>query len=114
MFKTMSVLFWLLLASVSAYSQAVNGTLVGTVTDSQGAAVSGAKVTITNPATGTNRGSATDGGGGFVFALLPVGVYNLNVEQTGFRKFQRNNIRLQTNENIQADATLDLGSVRRR
>ena len=73
--------------------------------------MTGAKVTITNPATGASRASATDGGGGYVFALLPVGVYNLGVEQTGFRKFQRNNIRLQTNENIQADATLDLGSV---
>lgn len=110
--KLIPIFFSVVASTLMLFGQARDtASVVGTVTDSQGAAVSGAKVTITNPATGANRTSATDAGGGYVFSLLPIGVYSLTVEHTGFRKFQRNNIRLQTNENIQADATLDLGSV---
>src|SRR4030095_12219764 len=43
--------------------------------------------------------------------LLPVGVYSLTVEQTGFRKYERPNIRLQANENVQADAAMQVGNV---
>ncbi len=83
----------------------------GTVTDSQAAVVPGAKVTVTNLATGAARTANSDQSGGYVFALLPVGSYSLSVEQTGFRKYQRVRLQLQANENIQVDATLDVGSV---
>jgi hypothetical protein len=96
----------------SLFSQARDtASLVGTVTDGQGAVVPGAKVSVVNEATGATRTVTSDASGGYVFPLLPVGVYNLTVEQTGFRKYQRVKIQLQANENIQANATLDVGSV---
>lgn len=66
--------------------------------------MTGAHVTITNMATGLTRAANTDASGAFVFSLLPVGNYSLAVEQAGIRKFERN-------ENIQADASMQIGNV---
>ena len=85
--------------------------MFGTVTDSQGAVVPGARITINNAATGVSRSVVTDSSGAYVFSLLPVGSYQLTVELTGFRKYERRNILLQANENIRVDAALDVGNV---
>ncbi|MEZ5399385.1 MAG: carboxypeptidase regulatory-like domain-containing protein [Bryobacteraceae bacterium] len=85
--------------------------LSGTVSDSQGAVIPGAKVTVVNMQTGVSRTVSSGQDGGYVFSLMPVGVYDLTVEQSGFRKYQRVKIELRANENIQADAVLDIGSV---
>jgi hypothetical protein len=85
--------------------------LFGTVNDPQAAVVPGARVTVTNTATGLSRTTVTDTSGGFVFPLLPVGTYNLSVEQAGFRKYDRRGILLQANENVRVDAPLDVGNV---
>src|SRR5262245_51628079 len=95
-----------------AFSQARDtASLFGTITDAQAALVPGARVTITNPATGLTRTVVTDSNGGYVFPLLPVGSYSLSVEQTGFRKYERRNILLQANENVGVDVALDVGNV---
>src|SRR5688572_26755381 len=85
--------------------------LFGTITDAQSAVIPGASVNITNIATGQTRTSLTDDSGGYVFSLLPVGSYNLTVEQPGFKKNERRNILLQANENIRLDVALDIGNV---
>jgi hypothetical protein len=85
--------------------------LFGTVSDPQGAVVSSAKVSITNASTGLSRSSVSDASGGFVFTLLPVGEYNLTVEQPGFHKYERRNVLLQANENIRVDVGLEVGNV---
>jgi hypothetical protein len=87
--------------------------LFGTVTDSQGAVVPGARITINNAATGVSRSVVTDSSGAYVFSLMPVGSYQLTIELAGFRKYERRNILLQANENIRVDAALDIGSRRR-
>ncbi len=95
-----------------AFSQARDtASLFGAIADAQGAVIPGARVTITNTATGLSRSAATDSSGGFVFPLLPVGSYNLSVEHTGFRKYERRNILLQANENVNVAAALELGNV---
>ena len=85
--------------------------LSGTVTDTQSAVVPGARVTAINRATGLTRSVTTDSAGAFTLPLLPVGSYTLTVEQAGFRKYERPSILLQANENIQADAIMQVGSV---
>src|SRR4051812_19933615 len=85
--------------------------LFGTVTDAQGAVVPGARVTATNRATGLVRTVTSDAAGAFTLPLLPVGSYTLTVEQAGFRKYERPNVLLQANENVQADATMQVGNV---
>src|SRR5438270_2200486 len=96
----------------AAFTQARDtASLFGTITDSQAAVVPGARVTITNAATGLSRNTATDSNGGFVFPLLPVGSYNLSAEQTGFRRYERRNLLLQSNENVGVDVALEVGNV---
>src|SRR6185436_4306077 len=97
-----------LLCTGLLYGQARDtASLSGTVTDAQAAMVPGAQVTITNVATGQTRRANADSNGNFSFSLLQVGSYNLTVEQTGFRKYERTGILLQANENIRVDAALE-------
>src|SRR5690349_5205467 len=85
--------------------------LFGAISDPHGSVVASAKVTITNTSTGLSRSAVTDGSGGFVFSLLPVGSYTLTAEQSGFRKYERQNILLQANENIRVDVNLEVGNI---
>ena len=66
------LLFTLLLLTTTLLAQVQNGQIRGTVTDPQGAAVTGAKVTVSNPATGTSKTvTTTDTGLFFVPELAP-------------------------------------------
>lgn len=104
--------FFLGCISSVAFSQVRDtGSIFGTITDSQGAMIPGVTVTITSTGTGLNRAIESDSSGGFVFPLLPVGTYSLSVEHSGFRKYERRGILLQTNENVRVDVSLTLGNV---
>lgn len=105
----LSVLFTLVVRAPAQVRDTAS--IFGTVTDAQGAVVPTAKVSIANPATGLTRSATTDTSGGFVFSLLPVGTYSLIVEQSGFHKYERQNILLRTNENIRVDVGLEVGNV---
>ena len=75
-----------LLFSVSLFSQAVNGTIVGNVTDTTGAIVTNAKVTITEQATNVSHSANTNESGNFTFADVPPGNYSVGVIMTGFKR----------------------------
>jgi hypothetical protein len=95
-----------------AYGQVRDtASLFGTITDAQGAVVPGARVAVSNQATGLSRTATSDATGGFVFPLLPVGSYTLTVEQPGFRKYERTNVLIQANENVQSDVALQVGNL---
>jgi hypothetical protein len=111
MHKTMCVLLCLFLASVSAYSQAVNGTLVGTVTDSSGAMVASAKVTLIATQTGISQQGVTNASGNYSFPNLQPGVYKVEVEVAGFRKSIRDGIDVLVNSTARADFELQPGQV---
>jgi hypothetical protein len=81
-----------LLLSVLSVSQVLKGSISGTVTDPQGAVVSGASVKATNAATGITLTSTTDNSGSFHFNLIPVGDYKLEIGATGFKTALQNNI----------------------
>ena len=80
----------LLLSVVCLWAQALTGAITGTVKDSTGAVVAGATVTVTNPATNTQRTSASNTTGLFNLTALPPGVYNMKVEKAGFSAQVRN------------------------
>ena len=94
-----------------AYSQAINATLVGTVTDSSGAAVPNAKVTITEVNTGIGRTADTNTSGNYTFANLPPGVYTVAVEQAGFRRAARTGVDVAVNTTVRIDLTLQPGEI---
>src|SRR5580658_7332148 len=86
-----------LLSTVSMFGQAVNSTVLGTVSDSTGAVVVGAKVTLTEADTNVSRTGQTNESGNFVFPDLPPGNYFATVEMKGFKKEERRNIALLVN-----------------
>ncbi|MBK5291029.1 MAG: TonB-dependent receptor [Acidobacteriia bacterium] len=93
------------------HAQNVTGAISGIVHDPSGAVVPGVKVTATNAGTSAKFQTSSDGTGAYTIRTLPVGVYDLTAEQSGFKKFETKGIRLQVNEVARMDVTLSVGSV---
>ena len=70
---------------VSAQSQAFTATISGTVTDTSGGVISGAKITLVSAERGISRTFTTNDSGGYSFTLLPPADYVMKVEQSGFQ-----------------------------
>jgi len=79
-----SVVLGLLLFSSGAFGQGTTGHIAGTVSDPNGAVVTGAVVKATNIATNYNRETTTDGDGIYGFQLLPPGRYRVEISASGF------------------------------
>ena len=77
--------FAVLALTFSAFAQVQNGQFTGTVTDQTGAAIANAKVTVTNPATDLNASATTNSSGNYTVKELPLGIYKLTVEASGFK-----------------------------
>lgn len=98
------------IGSLHAYAQNTNGTILGSVKDPTGAAISGARVVATNSGTqSTTRGTST-ADGSFSLRVAP-GVYALAVEAGGFKTYNVAGIRVQVNEDSRADVTLAVGQT---
>src|SRR5215469_2831671 len=100
-----------LLSSSSAFAQVTTASVIGTVTDRQGAAVADAQATITNTDTNLTRGTTTNSQGEYRFDLLPVGHYTLNVTRSGFKKFTQKDVVLTLNQTATLNVALEVGSV---
>lgn len=94
-----------------AQSEIGGATLNGTVTDPSGAAVPNAKITISNNATGVSRSTATNDAGLYSFARIPVGTYDMTVEQAGFKSERRTGIALTVGAVATIDLTLSVGAT---
>ncbi|HEY3628348.1 MAG TPA: carboxypeptidase-like regulatory domain-containing protein, partial [Terracidiphilus sp.] len=87
------------------------GTILGTVTDSSGAIVANAKVTVTNTSTNTDFRTETSSAGDFNAPSLNPGPYKVTVEAAGFQKFVTTGIVLTVNQRQRVDAALKPGAV---
>lgn len=96
--------------SPMAYGQAT-GSFSGTVVDKSGSAISGATVTITSQGTGVSRDAKTDDAGHYLVPLLPVSIYTLKVEFSGFQTVETKDVRLQVDESRELNFTLSPSSV---
>src|SRR6476660_8150985 len=76
----------------SAVAQITSGTITGVVTDTSGAVVAGANVTITSTQTGGVRTSTTSAEGSFSFPELSPGIYNITVTKQGFKKVEQKGV----------------------
>jgi len=92
-------------------AQAVNATLVGTISDSTGAVLPAAKVAITETKTGISRSADSNQSGNYVFANLPPGVYDVAVEHAGFKKALRSAVDVVVNSTVRVDLTMQPGAV---
>jgi hypothetical protein len=107
-FGLFSLLMWM---SRAALGQAVNGTLLGTVTDTTNATVANAKVTLKETSRNSTHESMTNGSGNYTFPDLPPGAYNITVESTGFKKAMQQNVQVLSNSSVRVDMTLQPGNV---
>src|SRR5215813_4891712 len=98
-------------ASRGVFAQDVTATISGFVTDSAGAAVSGANVTVVNFATGEQRKTTTDESGQYTVPGLAIGTYTVFIEATGFKKYVQENIVLHVNDKTPINAALEAGNV---
>ncbi|MBL8292294.1 MAG: TonB-dependent receptor [Bryobacterales bacterium] len=103
--------FLLLLASSNLWAQQSTGSMAGTVTDPNGAAVPDAKVVALHVPTGQQFTSNTTYAGLYVFGSLPVGPYTVSVEKTGFKKLSRSGIEIRIAQRQELALTLELGDV---
>ncbi|HYY96865.1 MAG TPA: carboxypeptidase-like regulatory domain-containing protein, partial [Pyrinomonadaceae bacterium] len=96
----------------NVYAQQITGDLVGTVTDSNGAAVAGATVTITNSDTKlVARTVTTNDAGEYSAPLLPVAYYDITVEARNFKKHVDERVKINVNEHHTTNVTLEVGNV---
>ena len=91
-------------------AQVLFGSIVGTVTDSSGAAVPQAAVKVTNQETNETREVETNDAGGYVLSTLPAGTYNVAISKTGFRAFTAQRTPLTLNTVVRVDAVLQVGT----
>jgi hypothetical protein len=91
--------------------QSTYGSITGLVTDSTGAAVADAKVTLTNTGTQETRTQNTGSDGLYSFVNLIPGNYRVDVEKSGFKHFTRQNASVDVNQSARIDATLTVGQV---
>ena len=89
------------------YGQATS-TISGTVTDKSGAVVPDAAITITNQGTNQVRKVVADETGKYTVTFLPVGIYSVSAEKTGFATSVRKDIELQANSTVQSDLQLEI------
>lgn len=89
----------------------VTASISGTVKDTTGAAVVGAKVTATNTETSIASTQPTNGQGFYSFQSLPLGHYDIEVQQTGFKLYRQTGLVLDVNAALVVDVTLQVGQV---
>jgi outer membrane receptor protein involved in Fe transport len=107
---TLVVLLALLLVwSLVGAAQTSRGSLTGTITDSTGAVVSNAKVTITNKATGVSRSTTSNDAGIYRFDAIDLGDYRLTVEAPSFSKATVETVSISAARTTSVDASLQAG-----
>jgi hypothetical protein len=108
--RVVLISFAVAMCSVCVFAQSTGGRIVGHVTDPTGANIPGATITLTENATGAVHTSQTNGSGEYSVLQLPVGVYDVVVEHSGFKQNVRKGVRLELNQVLTVDAVLSVGS----
>jgi len=101
----------LLLFATGASAQSTLDTILGTVTDSSGAVIVGATVTITNTDEGTARTSTTDANGNYEAVNAKPGRYTVEVSKPGFKTESVHDLQIEARQTLRVDVTLQIGQA---
>lgn len=99
------------LSAPNSSAQTFRGTILGTVTDTSGAAILNAKVTVRNVDTGVERSTDTTADGGYLIPELPIGTYTVTIELSGFQKAVTTGVKVDVASERRIDATLKPGQI---
>ena len=94
-----------------ASAQAVYGSILGTVTDAQGAVVPGAKITATNTGQGTTETTTSNESGNYTVNHLIAGTYSVKFEATGFKSSETKDVSVLVDAGARVDGRLEVGQV---
>lgn len=102
---------FLCFASMAAWAQTATGTIEGRVIDPTGSIIPDAKVIILNQATNIRQELPTGSAGNFVQPFLQPGEYTVSVEKTGFRKYAQTGVRVNVQQTVSLEITLQIGDA---
>lgn len=92
-------------------AQIYYGSITGTVSDSSGAVVSGATITVKNVGTGATYTATSSDLGAYTVSQLPIGTYEVRVKQAGFKEYVSTSVEVHTSTNAEVNAKLELGAA---
>ncbi len=104
----------LLFAGQSYAQVAGTASLQGTITDSTGAVIPNAAITLTNTATQIKRSATSDGSGLYNFPNVAIGTYSLSVTEAGFQSYTQTNIVLEVGSSIAVNVKMTVGEASQR
>jgi Carboxypeptidase regulatory-like domain len=107
----LSLLMALICMAPLGGAQSTGGRIRGTVTDASGGAVTGANLVLINEATNVGRETVSGSNGEYIFLEVPVGTYDVEVAQQGFKKYSRKGIVVNLNEVVSLDLPLQVGGA---
>ena len=109
--KRLSLLFGaILFVSLAGWAQDT-ATIVGAVTDTSGAVIPGAKVTVANPDRGFTRDLVANSAGEYTAAKIPTGNYVISAQASGFQKLVRTGIQVEVGQTLRVDMQLQVGQM---
>lgn len=109
--RVSSWLVVLLLSATVAAAQQGTSEMRGRVVDDQGAVLPGVTVTVTNQATGMFRETISGADGSFIASGLVPGTYRATAELQGFKKFDRQDLRLEVGKTTTIEVTMSVGGL---
>ncbi|MGE3491431.1 MAG: carboxypeptidase regulatory-like domain-containing protein [Vicinamibacterales bacterium] len=109
--RTLSWVLTMLMAATVASAQQGTSELRGRVVDDQGGVLPGVTVTLTNQATGMFRETVSGADGSFIASGLVPGTYRATAELQGFKKFDRQDLRLEVGKTTSIDVTMSVGGL---
>jgi hypothetical protein len=108
---TLAVLCIIGSSATRSSAQTVDTAILGTVTDPSGAAIPGAQVTVTSPATGVSQTVTTGANGAYRLGYLLPGTYTVSAQAQGFSRAVRQNITLELSQEAEVDIPLTIGQT---
>ena len=109
--QALSMMVLLLFATTVRAQVAGTGNIQGTISDSTGAVIANANVTLTNVATQVAQATKTDGSGVYVFPNISVGTYSITVGMAGFQTYTESGIVLEVGSNISINVKMTVGTA---
>jgi hypothetical protein len=107
----LSLLLAMLSIAPQARAQSTGGRIRGTVTDTTGASITAATVTLHHEATGTDRQTQSGANGEYSLLEVPVGTYTIEAQQAGFKKYVSKGVTLELNASLTVDIVLQVGGA---
>ena len=102
---------FLLLFATGVWAQRTTADVLGTVTDSSGAVLSGVRITVHNLDTAADYTAVTNNSGEYLVTLLPVGRYSIKAVNSGFKTWRVPEVTLAIGDRLREDVQLELGSL---